>query len=44
MLVWIDSAPAPTIILGLTLIFIAAFIWKSFTIRRVETGGASQKA
>jgi len=41
---WIDSAPAPTIILGLTLIFIAAFIWKSFTIRRVETGGASQKA
>ncbi|SDE84845.1 metal ABC transporter permease [Limimaricola pyoseonensis] len=41
---WIDSAPAPTIILGLTLIFIAAFVWKSITIRRRENGGASQKA
>ncbi|MGX9854684.1 metal ABC transporter permease [Limimaricola variabilis] len=39
---WIDSAPAPTIILGLTLIFIAAFLWKSITIRRAENGRASQ--
>ncbi|WP_334065076.1 metal ABC transporter permease [Limimaricola cinnabarinus] len=39
---WLDSAPAPTIILGLTLIFIAAFVWKSFTIRRAENGRASQ--
>ncbi|MCZ4260021.1 metal ABC transporter permease [Limimaricola sp. G21655-S1] len=39
---WIDSAPAPTIILGLTLIFVAAFAWKSITIRRAENGRASQ--
>ncbi|MGR3464906.1 metal ABC transporter permease [Limimaricola sp.] len=39
---WIDSAPAPTIILGLTLIFIMAFVWKSITIRRAENGRASQ--
>jgi len=39
---WIDSAPAPTIILGLTLIFVLAFAWKSITIRRAENGRASQ--
>ncbi|PSK87644.1 manganese/iron transport system permease protein [Limimaricola soesokkakensis] len=39
---WIDSAPAPTIILGLTLIFVMAFAWKSITIRRAENGRASQ--
>ena len=39
---WIDSDPAPTIILGLTLIFVLAFAWKSITIRRAENGRASQ--
>ncbi len=38
---WIDSAPAPTVILGLTLVFIAVFAWKSITIRRVAAAGAS---
>ncbi len=40
---WIDSAPAPTVILGLTIIFIAVFGLKSITIRRAERVGASTR-
>jgi manganese/iron transport system permease protein len=31
---WIDSAPAPTIILVLTGFFIAAFLWRQARTRR----------
>lgn len=33
---FIDSAPAPTIVLLMTLIFIAAFIWSSWKTARIE--------
>ena len=36
---WLDSAPAPTIILILTAVFIVAFVWKSLQVRAV-TGRA----
>lgn len=32
---WFDSAPAPTIILMLTLCFIAAFVWRQFQTRTI---------
>ena len=32
----IDSAPAPTIVVLLTIIFVAAFIWQSVQIRRID--------
>ena len=31
---WIDSAPAPTIVLILTLLFVLAFVWRSLQVRR----------
>ncbi len=33
---WLDSAPAPTIILVLTGFFIVAFIWRSWKVRRAS--------
>ncbi|MBU3029494.1 metal ABC transporter permease [Paracoccus marinaquae] len=33
---WLDSAPAPTIVLFLTAIFIAAFIWRQIATRRAS--------
>ncbi|WP_175581024.1 metal ABC transporter permease [Marivivens donghaensis] len=33
---WLDSAPAPTIILVLTGFFIVAFIWRSWQVRRAS--------
>lgn len=35
---WIDSAPAPTIVLVLTAIFVAAFIWRQIQAHRIATG------
>ncbi|AUH32018.1 metal ABC transporter permease [Paracoccus tegillarcae] len=36
---WLDSAPAPTIILVLTAIFIAAFTWRQLQTRRMAQAG-----
>ncbi|MNL77013.1 ABC 3 transport family protein [compost metagenome] len=33
---FIDSAPAPTIVLLMTVIFLAAFLWSSFRAARIE--------
>lgn len=41
---WIDSAPAPTIILMLTSAFIAVFVWTTMQRGRVRTIPASQSA
>lgn len=34
---WLDSAPAPTIVLVLTAIFILAFLWRQIVARRAST-------
>lgn len=44
---WLDSAPAPTIVLVLTIIFIAAFLWRQTATRRrpaANPEGRSQSA
>lgn len=33
---WLDSAPAPTIVLVLTLLFVLAFIWRNLATRRLS--------
>lgn len=41
---WIDSAPAPTIILMLTAAFIAVFIWSTMGRKNIKTAPASPPA
>ncbi len=38
---FLDSAPAPTIVLLMSLVFVAAFIRSSRAARRIETGGSA---
>ena len=38
---WIDSAPAPTIVLILTLLFVLAFVWRNIQVRRATGSVAS---
>ncbi len=35
---WLDSAPAPTIVLYLTAVFVAAFLWRQLATRRTSRG------
>lgn len=35
---WLDSAPAPTIVLVLTALFVLAFLWRNLATRRITAG------
>ncbi len=41
---WLDSAPAPTIVLILTTLFVTAFVWRNWQVRRATGMAVSQGA